>query len=106
MECFKIEWKGLYSFAEVQNQSEAKEAGIYAIYRKGSKDKNPAYVGKSQEPGKRVSQHNQGWSRILPEKELEKHSVCLGTIYSLEGSRVSSQQLHDIESFLINSVKP
>lgn len=106
MECFKIDWKGSYSLDEAQNKLEAREKGIYAIYRA----KKLVYVGKSVELGRRISEHNRGWSHFLSEKQRKQCSICIGTIYTYEGSSssrdISSHQLQMVENYLINELQP
>jgi hypothetical protein len=106
MECFRIDWKGPYSLDAVQKLSEARELGLYAVYRL----KKLLYIGKSTELGRRIGEHNRGWSHILSERQRAQCSVFVGTIYSYEGSRpsldISARQLNMVEGFLINELKP
>ncbi len=110
MECFKIEWKGPFSFADAQNSPEARESGIYLVYKLVKGSQILSYVGKSQQTGKRLSQHLQGFTHVLSDKEINKIAVFFGTIYCMEGSRTSAnitpKQLGDIESFFINTIRP
>lgn len=71
--------------------------------------KKPLYIGKSQDLGRRLGEHQQGFSHI-GDKETKKLSYSFGTIYSLSGSittaDISPQQLRDVESFFINELQP
>jgi len=106
MECFRIDWKGSYSLDKVQDIPEAKETGVYAVYRA----KKPFYIGKSIELGRRFAEHIRSWSRIMTPRQLKQCSISIGTIYSYEGSRpspsISAKQLQIVETYLINTLKP
>lgn len=106
MECFKIEWKGFYTADEASNRPESRSNGVYAIYESSGKSPKLRYIGKAQELGKRVRQHDQEISRI----GKKKFSYCIGVIYSLESDRASrdidGKELTMVESFLINFMTP
>jgi len=110
MDCFKIDWRGFYTAAEVRNQAESSGHGVYAIYETGkgkSSTKTPKlwYVGKAKQLGNRIRQHEQELSRLG-----KKGNYCIGIIYFLkegrEHSNITPVQLGNVESFLINSMKP
>lgn len=107
MQCYSIDWKGHYSFTDVQNQPESREIGIYGVYKR---NKVLWYIGKSEELGKRLAKHIEEWSHILSKAEIKALTVCVGTIFSYEGSRpnldIKAKQLNDIESYFINIYKP
>lgn len=110
MECFRIDWKGLFSWDTAQNRPEAREDGIYAIYQiRGNSIKGLQYIGKSKEVGDRLTTHRQNISHF-DSKGTSKYAICFGMIYSYETSRPSThitpKQLRNIESFLINTYKP
>lgn len=110
IECYKIDWSKPFSFTEAVNQPEARQLGIYAIYKTVSAKKILCYIGKSQEIGRILSEHKQGISHMFSEKDIKKHCVCFGTIYWLRGSistvDISPQQLREVESFFINELRP
>ena len=108
IECYKVEWTKPYPFKEAVNRPEARQIGIYAIYRSAG-SKKPQYIGKSQELGRRLGEHQQGFSHTGV-KDTKKIFYSFGTIYSLSGSittaDISPQQLRDVESFFINELQP
>lgn len=109
MECFNIEWKGYFPFKDAFSKLEAREIGVYAVYRVEWGDKQLLYVGKagiSQTIADRLMQHRQGTKRFMSNQEEDKLSVCFGIIRTFEGSNIVSQQLNDVESFLIYYGKP
>ena len=109
IECYKVEWTKPYPFKEAVNRPEARQVGIYAIYKTASSKQKPLYIGKSQDLGRRLGEHQQGFSHIGG-KNTKKLSYSFGTIYSLSGSittaDISPQQLRDVESFFINELQP
>ena len=109
IECYKVEWTKPYSFKEAFNRPEARQFGIYAIYDTIKTKKRLIYIGKSQEIGKRLTEHQQGISHFMG-KTSKKLYCSFGTIYSLSGSitttDISPKQLRDVESFFINEFQP
>lgn len=109
IECYKIEWTKPYSFKEAINRPEARQLGIYAIYDTIKTKKRLIYIGKSQEIGRRLVEHQQGISHFMGKTSKKPH-CSFGTIYSLSGSittaDISQKQLRDVESFFINEFQP
>jgi len=109
IDCYKIEWTKPFSFKEAIARPEARQLGIYIIYRTINSKKKLWYIGKSQEVGRRIGEHQKGASHT-GDKDINKVSYSFGTIYSLSGSIttavITPTQLHEVESFLINKLKP
>ena len=110
IELFRIDWTKLYPFDKALNQPEAKEGGVYALYKSVGGNKKLHYVGKSKDFTTRLSSHRQNTAHILSETERKKCYVSFGLISSFEKSRMSSdispEQLRDTENFLINYLLP
>ena len=110
IELFRIEWTKLYPFDKALNQPEAKEGGVYALYKSVGGNKKLHYVGKSKDFTTRFGFHRQNTAHILSEAERKKCYVSFGLISSFEKSRMSSdvlpEQLRDTENFLINTLLP
>ena len=110
IELFRIEWTKLYPFDKALNQPEAKEGGVYTLYKSVGGNKKLHYVGKSKDFTTRFSSHRQNTAHILSETERKKCYVSFGLISSFEKSRMSSdispEQLRDTETFLINALLP
>lgn len=110
IEIVQINWSKLYPFNKALNQPEAKEFGVYALYKTAGGNKKLFYIGKSKDFITRFSTHRQNIAHMLSEKELNKCYVSFGFISSFDKSRVSSnispEQLRNVESFLINELLP
>jgi hypothetical protein len=110
IEFFRIEWTKLYPFDKALNQPEAKEGGVYALYKSVGGNKKLHYVGKSKDFTTRFGFHRQSTAHMLSEAERKKCYVSFGLISSFEKSRMTTtilpQQLRDTESFLINNSQP
>ena len=102
---YEIKWKLFNSVEEARNSAESREDGIYIFYQIIRGIKKPIYIGKSKEKGRRLGEHEQGLNHFLNGKEKAKCSVCLGTIYKLEGTKaipiITTTELTHIESFFI-----
>jgi len=109
IDCYKIEWTKPYSFKEAVNRPEARHLGIYAIIETVKTKKIISYIVKSQELGRRIGEHQQGFSHS-GNKNNQKQLYSLGTIYSLSDNVttavITPAQLHDVESFFIIKLKP
>jgi hypothetical protein len=110
IELFKIEWTKPFPFDKALNQPEAKEGGVYALYKSVGGSKKLHYVGKSKDFATRFGFHRQSTAHMLSEAERKRCYVSFGLISSFEKSRMSSDtlpaQLRDTESFLINKLLP
>lgn len=111
MDCYQIEWQGLFSFDEARRDAAAREMGVYVAYEcKGESIKKMRYIGRSKELRQRVGTYQQTLVHFLDEKEMRKYRFALGTILSLEGhipsENIDAKQLSDVESFLINHYQP
>lgn len=102
IECFEIKWTGFYSLDEVQSKTEARDKGIYAIY----KGREIFYIGKSTKFGERLKSHRRNWAHIIGETSVKKLRVCTGVIFHYTSTHpsqdITDSQLASIESFLIN----
>lgn len=110
IELLQIEWTRLYPFDKALNQPEAKEGGVYALYKSVGGNRRLHYVGKCKDFSARVGSHRQSTAHILSETERKRCYVSFGLISSFEKSRMSSdilpEQLRNTESFLINELRP
>ncbi len=110
IEIVRIEWSKLYPFDKALNQPEVKEGGIYALYKSASGSKKLHYIGKSKDFTTRFGFHRQNTAHMMSEAERRKCFVSFGLISTFDKSRMSngitSEQLRDIESFLINELLP
>ena len=102
VECFEIKWTGPYTLDSIRGRTEAKEKGVYTVY----KGHEVFYIGKSAEFGKRLDNHRRNWTHILGEAKVKKLVVHTGEIYRYAGTHpsrdISDTHLRNIESFLIN----
>jgi hypothetical protein len=93
VECYQIEWQGLFSFDEAKRHSAAREMGVYVAYEcKGNTIKNMRYIGRSKELGQRVGTYRQNLAHFLSEKDMGKYRFALGTVFSFEKS-IPSQEI-------------
>jgi hypothetical protein len=110
IELLRIEWTKSYQFDNALNQPEAKEGGIYALYRSVSGNKKLHYVGKSKDFATRFCSHRQNTAHMLSEADRKRCYVSFGLISSFEKSRMTSdispEQLRNTENFLINALLP
>jgi hypothetical protein len=101
IECFEIKWTGPFSLDSVQNKAEARDKGIYAVY----KGRDIYYIGKSTNFGERIKSHRRNWAH-LGEKGVRQLRVHTGIIFCHKSTHpsqdISASQLANIESFLIN----
>jgi hypothetical protein len=109
IDCYKIEWTKPFPYKEAANRPEARQLGIYAIIETVKSKKIISYIGKSQELGRRIGDHEQGFSHS-ENTNNQKQLYSFGTIYSLSGSittaAITATQLHEVESFFINKLQP
>jgi hypothetical protein len=109
IDCYKVEWTKPFSFKQAINRPEARHLGIYAFYVKANTKNNLLYIGKSQEIGRRIIEHQQGLSHF-EKNNMKNITVRFGTIYSLNDNittaDISPKQLHNVESFFINKLQP
>jgi hypothetical protein len=105
IECFEIKWTGPFTLESIQNKSEARAKGIYAIY----KGREIYYIGKSINFGTRLKTHMRNWTHI-GKAQVKSLRVRVGIIVRYKGTHpsqdITSDQLSNIESFLINEEKP
>jgi len=104
--CFEVEWTKLFPSSDAETQPEAERGGIYV--KVIGRAKKIHYIGKSKELSKRSKRHRQDDRRSGI--STARHYVSFGIVHSFKGKeRVRSctpKQLTDIESYLINTVKP
>jgi hypothetical protein len=104
--CFEVEWTKLFPYDEAETRPEAEKSGIYA--KVIGKAKMIHYIGKSETLSRRSGEHRRADRRsgIL----TKKHYISFGIIYSFGGREKTRgcmpEQLNDIESYLVNTVKP
>jgi len=106
MDCFKIDWSGFYPLNEAKSRPEARNLGLYAVYKPEANRKILWYVGKATEIGTRLNKHRQEWQQALTPKELDRLLVAIGVLSYLEGSHISPKQLNDIESLFRHEYNP
>jgi hypothetical protein len=105
MQCFKIDWKGFYPLDTVCSELEARKSGVYAIYQISWGDiEYCQYIGKAQVFSERLQRHIRDYVHLG--QGNPNYHVCLGIIHPFESTHITPQQLRDIESYLINIVKP
>jgi predicted GIY-YIG superfamily endonuclease len=106
IECFEIKWTGPYSLDTVQSRIEARDKGVYAVH----KAREIFYIGKSSEFGKRLADHRREWKHALGEKGVSRLRVYTGVIHHYKSTHpsqdITSKQTANVESFLINLIKP
>jgi hypothetical protein len=110
IEIFNVEWTKLLPFDKALNQSTAHEGGVYLLFRKTGQNFKLYNIGMTKDFYKRFGTHRSNTSRLMPEADIKKRFVSFGVVTAFETSRmthdVTTQQLHDLESFLINDKKP
>jgi hypothetical protein len=111
IEVFKVEWTKVFPFDKALTQSASQEGGIYIMYKKGRSDiATLFYIGMSKDFQKRFGTHRNAASHMMTDADLKKCFVNFGIVTSFETSHLShsftTEQLHDLESYLINEVKP
>src|ERR1035437_8414490 len=110
IELFQINWSELYSFDKASNHPEAKESGVYALYKSIGGNKKLHYIGKSNDFMKRFGVHRQNTAHMYSETDLKSCYVTFGIMSSFDKSKMSyeilPEQLKDCESFLINELLP
>jgi hypothetical protein len=110
IECFVIKWTRLFPFNKALTQPEAKEGGVYALYKAKASNKKLHYVGKTKDFETRFSSHKQSATHLLTGNELKRCYVAFGIISSFETNRltgdITPEQLRIVENFFIVILRP
>jgi len=110
IEIFVVDWTIPKPFKDALTQSASHESGVYAMYKVTGRNAILHYIGKSKDFYKRFGTHRNAASHLMNDAEMDKCLVSFGLVSCFEKSRMSQditpEQLHDLESFLINSKKP
>jgi len=106
IEIFQIDWFAPVRFDKALTQTVAQQGGIYIMYV----GKILQYVGKSQDFYKRFGTHRNSASHLMTDAQIKKCFIGFGLISYYDKTRmsqnISSEQLKDVESYLINELKP
>jgi hypothetical protein len=110
IEVFQITWTKHFPLDKALDQPEAKEGGIYALFKGTASSKRLHLIGKTKEFMGRFSTRKQYAANMMTETERKNCHVCFGLISSFDISRMSNNtddtQLRYIESFFINKFNP
>jgi hypothetical protein len=108
IEIFDIEWTKPKPFEDALTQSASHEGGIYAIYNLTGSTARIIYIGTTKDFYSRSSTHRNAFSHF--NSDNKKCLISFGVVSCFGISRitdkVTTEQLHDLESFLINFEKP
>jgi len=103
VQIYEIRWDGFFTLDEAIRHRIARGNGIYICWE----GRRAKYIGKSKELSKRLGTHKGELNRYV-KAETEKANHTLGEILNYSGDRVTaditSPQLGNIETFLINKV--
>lgn len=108
MDCFKVDWGDFY-LLETAHEHAPPSIGIYAMFETRGKTHiidRLLYMGKAKNIRERIRKHKHEWTHTQSNEVKNARCFCFGEIKPLIGRLVSPNQLGDIESILINNLKP